>query len=158
MTKKVGTRRQCANCPKRAHAQSDLCSDCLKERRLREAASKAGAKVSHNKDGSLTVVGGSPPRVKRGKNVKAIAELRAWIKKADDDALRRFSGQLAVAESLAIEIDNGDTSNASTYRALMDNIYKRVDTIYGTQNLDIIARMNKMIEENAEARMQQGWG
>ena len=154
------TDTRCAKpgCMKRRHAQSDMCPEHINERRLRHEAKRLGAKVSTNKDGTLTVVGPSAKRVTRGKNVRSIAELRAWIRKADKDAEKRFSGQLAVAESLAVEIDNGDTSNASTYRALLDNIYKRVDTIYGTENLDIIARMQRMIEDNAQERAKKGWG
>ena len=151
---------RCAHpdCEKRRHAQSDMCPQHIAERRLRQQAQRAGAQVSKNQDGTLSVVGGAAPKVRRGKNVKSIAELRSWIRKADKDAEKRFSGQLAIAESLAVEVDNGDTSNASTYRALLDNIYKRVDTIYGTENLDIIARMQRMIEDNAAARAAKGWG
>jgi len=154
----LDTRCAQPGCEKRRHAQSDMCSQHIAERRLRKQAHRAGAKVSTNKDGTLTVVGGSPKRIKRGKNVRAITELRAWVRKADKDAEKRFSGQLAAAETLAVEIDNGDTSNASTYRALLDNIYKRVDTIYGTENLDIIARMQRMIDDNAMERVKKGWG
>lgn len=158
MTKIKDSRCAHPDCEKRRHAQSDMCPQHITERRLREQAQRAGAQVAKNQDGTLTVVGGSPKRVKRGKNVRSIVELRSWIRKADKDAEKRFSGQLAVAESLAVEIDNDNTSNASTYRALLDNIYKRIDTIYGTENLDIIARMQRMIDDNAEARIKKGWG
>jgi len=146
-------------CNKRRHSQSDLCPEHITERRLREHAKKAGARIAKNKDGTLTVVEVSRlAKIKRGKNVRAIAELRAWIRKADKDAEKRFSGQLAIAESIAVEIDNDNTSNASTYRALLDNIYRRVDTIYGTENLDIISRMQRMIDENVKERVKKGWG
>ena len=144
-------------CPKKALPTSDLCKAHVDLRKLYEQAAKTGAKVSKNKDGSYTVSGGSKPRQTRGKNAKEVAVLRAYINKAGPDAIKRFGAQLGLANTLAIEMDNGGTSNANVYKSLLQDIYTRLDRIYGTQNLDIITRMEMMIDENAKKRQEKGW-
>ena len=107
--------------------------------------------------GMLRLERQSPKLKERGPNIRAVTQLEAWVKSADADAYKRFSVQLAMAKTVAIEMDSGDMSNASTYRSLIHNIYERVDRIYGTRNLDIVARMDIVIRENAEKRVAEGW-
>lgn len=145
-------------CTKRALRHSDHCKQHLELKKLKEQADKTGAKVVENRDGSYKVVGGTPARKKRGRNVREVAELKAFIKKAGEDALKRFAGQLGLAHTLALELDNGDTTHANVYKGVLQDIHTRVDRIYGTQNLDIITRMEMMIDENAQKRKEKGWG
>lgn len=145
-------------CTRRALPTSDHCKEHLNLKKLYDQAAKTGAKVVENKDGSHSVVGGSTPRKKRGRNVREIGELKSAISKAGDDALKRFSGQLGLAHTLALELDNGDTTHANVYKGVLQDIHTRMDRIYGTQNLDIITRMEMMIDENAKKRQAKGWG
>jgi len=145
---------------RRRTGRSSFCEQHLQERELLRASKIPGVRVTLQPDGSKVVESKDakkPVRSERGPNIRAVIQLETWVKKADTDAYKRFSVQLAMARTIAMELDNGDMRNANTYRALIQNIYERVDRIYGTRNLDVVARIELIIKENAVERVSKGW-
>ena len=129
-------------CRARSYGNSDLCKE------------HQGAKKRLD-----SIIGKIKPKVKavRGTNYDAVQKLKTWISNASEDALDRFGVQLAQLETLAIERDSGITTVANSYRQLTKDIVERIDKVYGGKNLDIITRMDNLINENAEKRIKQGW-
>ena len=129
------------------------------EARRKKARASEGSRKGHvNRKAAIKAAPDKKKRRKRTSNEDSIRDLREWLAQADEDAMKRFSAQLALAETLAREMDAGTLGNATSYRQLVKDIYDRVDRIYGTKNLDIIAGVQLKIEENAKARRVQGWG
>ena len=140
--------------------RSKLCQKHLNERNIREVAEKSGAEVIKKGDGSFALSTTQRKRSTKktlGKNVQAVKELRSLINGLDRQAKKRFSSQIALAETLAKDLDNDIMNNATAYRTLLQNITDRMDKIYGTKNLDVVARMQMMIDENAKKRAVVGW-
>ncbi len=92
-----------------------------------------------------------------GRNHDAVAALRRWLSSVDDEAEDRFSAQLAMAATLAADLDAGRTTSPSAYRGLLADIYRRVDDLYGVQAVDAVARISALIKERAAERAALGW-
>ena len=95
--------------------------------------------------------------MKAGNNVEAIENLAKYLKSIDESTFQRFHAQVAAAMTLAVEMDNGNVNKSNVYRALIDNIYTRMDKILGTDNMDIIAQLDLRIKQHAEERAKKGW-
>ena len=92
---------------------------------------------------------------KTTRNVQAVREIRAL---ADEfNMTRRLSMELAILETLAIELDDGGTGVAGQFRQLTADVNKRIDAVVGTDEIDMIAKLQKMIDDNAKKRAEQGW-
>jgi len=163
------TRIACSapGCDRRAAPNSTFCSRHVRERDLEVAAKRAGVELSRNEDGTTTIIrthrgerveqGDGKPRRKRGENLRAVAQLQAWIREQDPEGVKRFAAQLSIARTLAQELDLGDTRNASSFRALIKDINTRLDAVYGSKNLDILESMRVLIETNVQKRAERGW-
>ena len=136
-------------CRARTYRNSDLC------KRHQEARKKLDAKI----DKAAKAKAEEPkPKVENGPNWQAVQDLKNWIEAAGTDALDRFGVQLAQLESLAIDIDSGITTNVmSVHRQLSKDILERVDRVYGGENLDIITRLDNLINQHALERVKTGW-
>ena len=160
LASRIQTSRECATdgCSRLARHNHTYCMDCIHEQQARQEARRRGNFVV--KRGSKLVE--FNPRGKeangfKGGNVEAVENLEEWLKHADKQALKRFGAQIEFAKTLAAELDEGDLKSATAYNTLIKNIYERVDRIYGTENIDIVARMSNMVAENAKKRAEQGW-
>ena len=99
----------------------------------------------------------SSKALENAENVEAIRRLRKWLNDADETTGDRFDAQLAIAETLAARIDAGEATVAGQYRQIVDKIHERIDRIFGTKNLDVISRMQQLIDDNAKKRVEEGW-
>ena len=90
-------------------------------------------------------------------NLEAINKLRLWMTENSPDMVQLFEAQLELASTIAKELDKGNAKNANTYRSIMQNIYDRLDKLYGTKGLDVIVVIRNTINKTAEERVRLGW-
>ena len=136
-------------CRARSYRNSDLC------KKHQDAKKKMDAKI----DKASKAKADEPlEKVTDGPNYKAAQDLRNWIAAAGSDALDRFGVQLAQLDTLSIEMDSGRTTGIiSVHRQLTKDILERVDRVYGGENLDIVTRLDNLINQHAAERVASGW-
>ena len=146
-------------CENKAHPNSDTCRDHINLRKLNKLAQLTGMTLVKDGQPLNPEVTNAPKRASRpGQNHRSIGELRNWIGRIDKEAPPRFQVQLVAAETLALELDRGNTANAGVYRGLVGDIYARVDRLYGTKTLDTVTILERRITDNEIVRLTKGWG